>query len=679
MRTATIIAFAFTGLVNWLLPVSVYSQSNPSRTIKEILSLVEFGHLRPREVNDEFGTLVCNGTLESLDPNGLLFSSQDFDRFQIRASDIDEELNRGSYLFADEVTEVYLNRLASLKLELNSSLSNGFDLAEVDSLSIADFPNFANEENRKERWLRWSKLQVLIELFELDSVDQNSVFSEEQIENARAETLSRLLCLMDLDNEIDEKVVRDQVFLAYYKAIAHAFDPHTVYLSASDNQMFASLVSNEIESFGFDIERGESGFLEVSQIFPGGPAWNSNQMNEGDVIVAINPQANNTEIHGFCANVTAVASVLNDPKVKLASFRLRKLGGQEIVVQLKKELVDVAENNIQSLILEADKKVGYIYLPSFYTNEGENLYQLPNGCANDVAKELLQLQAEGIEGLIFDLRGNTGGSMLEAIRLAGLFIDEGTLGVADYRNEDPTLLKDLDRGVVSELPLAVLVNEVSASASELFSASIQDANRGVVTGANTFGKSTIQRVFPLNTGGDQTEFLKMTLGEFYRADGKPIQQLGITPDIQFPGYYDRSKYSEKAYPSSLTSKAIQKETYFQPLASLPIQYLKDLSDARTANNSEFLALRKYELEEQESEYIPLKLQQFKEYYFSDEEEFEAEIPKPAFKVKEPGFRNVMALFEPDAELENEDLVNWLKEDAYLNETFLILLDLINLN
>jgi len=630
-------------------------------------------------VNDEFGSLVCNDALESLDPNGLLFSSQDFDKFKKRSKDIDEELKRGSYMFADEVAEVYLNRLASLKLELNSSLNNNLDLTEVDSLIVVDFPNFAKEEDRKERWLRWTKLQVLIELFDLEGIDRSSVFSEEQIENARDATLSRLLCLMDLENGIDEKVVREQVFLAYYKAIAHAFDPHTVYFSAADNQMFASLVSNEIESFGFDIERGESGFLEVSQIFPGGPAWNSNQMNEGDIILAINTQANNPEIDGFCANVKAVASVLNDPKIKLASFRIRKLGGQEMAVQLKKELVDVVENNVQSLILEADKKVGYIYLPSFYTNEGENAYQLPNGCANDVAKELLQLQAEGIEGLIFDLRGNTGGSMLEAIRLAGLFIDEGTLGVADYRNEDPILLKDLDRGVVSELPLTVLVNEVSASASELFSASIQDANRGIITGSNTFGKSTIQRVFPLNTGGEQTEFLKMTLGEFYRANGKPIQQLGITPDIRFPGYYDRTEYSEKAYPSSLTSKGIQKETYFQPLPSLPIQYLKDLSEARTASNSEFLALKKYEIEEQESEYIPLKLEQFKEYYFSDEEEFEEEVPKSAFKVKEPGFRNVMALFEPDTELENEDLANWLKEDAYLNETFLILLDLINLN
>lgn len=472
---------------------------------------------------------------------------------------------------------------------------------------------------------------------------------------------------------------------AFLKAIAQSYDPHTMYFTQAEEDEFNIKLSKQAVDFGLQLSENDWGEIVIDAIVPGSSAWNANELSKGDVILEV--QTPKGEIMDFaCLSIEDVQHFLSNEALHEATFRVRRWNGQEFTVTLCKTLLDVTENMIQSYVLQKHHKIGYIYLPSFYTNADSTSYHLPNGCANDVAKELILLKQEGIEGLIIDLRNNGGGSLLEAIRLAGMFIDYGAVIITESRAQEVLTLKDMERGTVFEGPVVILINTMTASASELFAATLQDYNRAVVVGSNSFGKATSQQVVPLkgNTPPDEiTGYLKVSVNKIYRVTGKSYQKTGIIPDIKLPTIYDHLQVGEGMYPNAITASHPIKKAYYTPLTFLPIADLQLRSGQRVASDSTFALItdmgqRLAKIHEQHI--IPLDQKSFTTYLATSPYTYQ----EPSVgKVHEWLVQNLSFLegisSVTDAEKEiNQQAMTNIKKDVYIYEAYCIMADFIDL-
>lgn len=343
----------------------------------------------------------------------------------------------------------------------------------------------------------------------------------------------------------------------------------------------------------------------------------------------------------------------------------------------------VQDNVITSFILDGEKKVGYIYLPGFYTN-WENEQAL--GLANDVAKELLKLQLEGIEGLILDLRHNGGGAIIEALGLAGIFIDVGPLAVGKDADGELNLLKDMNRGMAYSGPLVVLVDGLSASASEIFAAAMQDYNRAVIVGDTTYGKSSGQQFIPLderrpNSGGD----IKVTMQKYYRITGNTYQRQGVVPDVVLPTLLRAWIPREKDAQEALSNDKIEKELSFRTSPALPIEQLAQKSKERLKADEQFSQLKASSdslfADLSKAETIPLDVEGYFAYRQQLRRNMEhimrlEERKASLFETKNNRFAESLVQMSEIQRLNHESLIVEIQQDIYIAETFQVMLDLI---
>ncbi len=297
-------------------------------------------------------------------------------------------------------------------------------------------------------------------------------------------------------------------------------------------------------------------------------------------------------------------------------------------IKLVLEKISDEEEKVKSYVLKTKKNIGYINLPGFYSRE-ENIENLNyNGCANDVSKEIIKLRKDNIEGLILDLRDNGGGSMWEAMQLAGIFIDIGPVASIKEKNGKVTFLKDPNRGTIYDDPLIVLINGQSASASEFLSATLQDYNRAIIVGGTTYGKGTAQVVLPLDTNKmdlskKYEDYVKVTQQKFYRVNGTTVQWKGVVPDIELPDFFDDVMFKEKANESALKPDN-SKVGFYTAGNALPLASLKSKSEARTSADMFFQAKRKaanYFTEYKYGITIPLQWSTFSQYYTKSKDRF----------------------------------------------------------
>jgi carboxyl-terminal processing protease len=471
---------------------------------------------------------------------------------------------------------------------------------------------------------------------------------------------------------------------SFLKAVAAAFDPHTEFFTVNEEQAFNDMLSKETKSFGFYFNNNDMGEIEIVMIVPGSSAWNSNLLNEGDVILSVK---NNIGTKDFaCINYDEAYMFLSSENMNSAEFFVRKKNGKEISVVLGKEEIDVQENAIKSFLLQGSEKIAYIYLPSFYTQAGTG-GTIQKGCADDMAKEIIKLKAESISGLILDLRDNGGGSMMEAILLAGLFIDYGPVSIVQMRDEAPFTLKDSNRGVIWSGPMIVMINHFSASASELFAAAMQDLNRAVIVGSNSFGKATTQEIIPPDAykygtlesyTGNPVAFLKLTRGAFYGVTGESRQKKGVLPDILLPELNDRIKPGESIYESALDPGIIEKKIYYNALAPLPIVQLNDQSQKRLNSDSAYSKVRELSrllYDELNTYTVPLNIDAFFEFY-AKAVNYELPAGNAPFSVQKPRYIKTLNSIENSNKLSEENSLKEIPKDIYIDEAYQILIDLI---
>ena len=462
-------------------------------------------------------------------------------------------------------------------------------------------------------------------------------------------------------------------------------DPHTTFFPPIEKRSFDEQMSGRFYGIGASLKNDE-GAIRIALLVAGLPAWKSQQIAVGDQIIKVaQGDAEPTDLAGY--ETEEAVKLIRGKKGTEVRLTIKKADGSIKVVSMIRDEVVLDETYAKSAIItEGGKKIGYIFLPEFYAD-----WERPNGpkCAQDVAKEILKLKQQNIDGIIMDLRNNGGGSLYDVVQMVGFFIPDGPIVQVKDRDGNPSVLRDRDKSVLYDGPLTVMVNEFSASASEIFAAAIQDYGRGVVIGStSTYGKGTVQRNIGLESSSLLTDdngelgTIKLTLQKFYRINGGSTQLKGVTPNIILPDQYESLKYREKDNPNSLPWDEIQKAFYTIVQSDFDMDNIKQKSMARVYANPTFSAIKESSLlmEKANEKVFSLQLSSYKA---------EQKVLRDSFKKIDEMNKSAkildVAMLDTDKEklsADNDKLERrkqWvanISKDIYINETCQVIFDMI---
>ncbi len=650
-------------------------------------------HVHPIENKESVAKEIMELFIKNIDPYGMVLKETDIEQLKLQAPLLLQQIASGKNDGLTRAHNLYKKALLSNDSILESISKKPLNFKEKDSvtfLSPGEKTEYSdNMQVQARRILKQVKIQCLRKaLIAADSAALN----EEQF-NKKAESFAKNVIIRlrtDLKTKIEHSEADAQQ--AMLNAIAMRHDPHSDFFTYEQNKSFQQDLSAHVESFGLTFSETEKGETAVGYVSPGGPAWMSNEINEGDRLVAITLGTKKITVEENEAE--DIQQLLENTDEKTVEVELKKKNGLSKKIQLIKRKMESDENFVKGYVLKGHKlNLGYIALPSFYTEMDDPGQP---GCANDVAKEILKLENDSIAGLIIDLRNNGGGSMLEAMNLAGIFVDEGPLFIYKAKNKKPQLMKDMNRGTVFKKPIIVLINEFSASASELFSNVVKDYNLGLIVGQTSYGKGTAQIVLPLDTnvlynkGKNNTkkmDYIKVTNALFYRLNCSTHQGIGVIPDITFPSAMKLyAHFRENNSPHFIRPDSIQKKVIYTPKQPFPIEALKQKSLSRQSTSLDFKNFK------QKSDSlmnffntpgrIALNQKGFSQYIkqierISHTAEDAEKVKKSSIQAKNNSFDK--KLYEINSNLKefNEGILESISSDLFINEAFMILKDMVN--
>lgn len=534
-------------------------KSKYTRILRNVGLLLEQGHYSPKKIDDSFSKEVLKKFIGDMDNDRNILLQGDLEDFKKYDNKIDDEIHGAELVSFYAINEVYLKRLNETSALYKDILAKPFDFSKEENVQL-DREKLANpktESERKEIWRKRLKYMTLTRYSDLlDDREKNK--TKEGFKYKADSTLEREArdaVRKQIERYFTTKKTRetsDENFSTFVNAITGVMDPHTNYFAPIDKRSFDEGMKGSFFGIGAQLKE-DDGKIKIATLISGGPAWKGGELKVEDEIIKI-AQGSTEPIDVTGYSVTdAVKLIRGAEKGSEVKLTVRKIDGSIKVISLLRDEIKLDDTFAKSAIINGDHKVGYIYLPEFYVDFAD-----PNGakCSEDVAKEVKKLKDENVEGIIIDLRGNGGGSLPEVVKMAGLFIEDGPVCVVKGREEKPYQWKDKDKSVLYTGPLTVMVDEFSASASEIFAAAIQDYKRGIVIGStSTFGKGTVQRTIPLNPESENPAFaskntedlgsVKLTLQKFYRINGGSTQRKGVTPDIVIPDRYETLKFRER--------------------------------------------------------------------------------------------------------------------------------------
>ena len=551
------------------------SEIRHRKLLSTVGRLLESEHYSPRIIDDKFSKEVFDAYLKTLDPEKNILLQSDIDSLKVFATSIDDEIHGAAIQFEPAANAMYERRAKEVKSIFENVIEKPFDFTMDDSLMVdADKMNYASSEvERIKRWSQAIKYKVLDRYVSLiedrekhakakaiadtskikDTVKDNFIVKTdiELEKDARASIKKTYVKRFSLLEKTFDKEKRFESFL---NTITGLMDPHTDYFAPVEKRSFTEQKSGTFYGIGAQLTQDDNG-VKIASIQPGGAAWKSGLLVVNDVIVKIAQGAEEpVDVSGY-ETTDAVKLIRGDLGTEVR-LTVRKPDGTTKIVSLIREKIVLDEGFARSAIIQnGSEKIGYILLPDFYAD-----FEREDGarCSKDIAKEVEKLKAEKVKGIIIDIRYNGGGSLYEVVQMAGLFIDKGPIVQIRSKEGKSQILSDETPGILYDGPLVVMVNEFSASASEIFAGAIQDYKRGLIVGStSTYGKGTVQRNVafgkPLDAMGIQTEYgaVKLTFQKFYRVTGSSTQRKGVVPDVVFPDDYEFLKYREKDNPSAL--------------------------------------------------------------------------------------------------------------------------------
>jgi len=540
--------------ISWKYHEVKFDDPNKDKLLIELLKYVlEKGHYQSQDINDDLSLKVFNSYLEMIDPQKKYFLNSDFKEFKKYEKLIDDQWLSYDLTFFNLTHTRLIQRINEVEMFLPSIFNKTFEFESEENINV-DFENLSfskNDKERKERWRKQLKFSML-DLYDIKTLDQKKSIesNKDYVKKSDSDILKESLKLVndnindifDLMNDLERK----DWFSNYVNSFVTQYDPHTTYFKPEDKDRFDVNISGRFDGIGARLQKRDGG-IEIVQIILGGPLWKDKKIEAGDEIIKVGePGKDPVNVIGM--RIDDAIKLIKGPKGTVVELTVRRKADNEIkTFPITRDEVVLEESYAKSTLIKKNNKTfGLITLPKFYVDFND--YKEIN-CASDVKKEIINLKKEGIEGLVLDLRNNGGGALQTVVDMTGLFIKTGPIVQVKSIGNKKKVLYDKDPSVIWNGPLVILVNQMSASASEIMAAALQDYERAVVIGSNnTFGKGTVQNVLDLNRFLSNSDFdlgaLKITTEKFYRINGGSVQLKGVESDIITPNTYSHIEIGE---------------------------------------------------------------------------------------------------------------------------------------
>ncbi len=552
--------------------------------LSKINFLIQNEHYHPKPVDDSLSVYVFDTFIDALDDNRNLFTKSEYEKLCKHRLKIDNYILQKDCSFMNDFVSVYQLALERKKKILQKIQIEVFNYNGKDTVKFSkkNFPFDLTITDFDKVWKKRMKYDILEDISKLSSnLDSLKLNFTSLEKTTKTKIFESNLCKINNILE-DKKGMEYDLQNTFLNIFCTYFDPHTNFFSQDAKSSFMSSLSTSGLSLGLNVTLNEKEEIIVDEIVPGGPAARTNKFEKGDVVLKISNNKGE-DYWVSCTSLDKIGELIFSDSNEVIELTIQKKNGNIFDVLLKKQVMKATENAVSSFIVEkGNTKIGYIEIPNFYSDfDGFS----PQGCADDVAKEIIKLKQDNIQGLAINLQDNGGGSMEEAIKLAGMFIDYGPVSVLVNSKNKQTILKDYNRGSAYNGPIVILINGNSASASEFFSGAMQDYNRAIIVGSKSLGKASMQTILPLDN--KQQDFVKLTVEKFYRITGDSNQIKGIIPDITVPVLYDSIVARELSYKTALKNDAIQSKTRFSPFRKDYYPELIEQSNLRSKKNQLF--------------------------------------------------------------------------------------------
>lgn len=700
MRKVLSIALAFV-----FLSIQSNAQENSESiekrklVIQSVATAVMNSHFEPKTFNDALSNDIFNLFIQRLDYNKKFFLASDISTLKSKyANKLDDAIINPDLTAYNEITKIYQSRINEVKSFYPSLLENAFNFKEDEEIIIDGKKlQFAkSEEQRKDLWRKELKYQVLVKFKELkdeqqQKIDKKDTSLHEVLSDLELEKSARTKIQKSTKDYFDRlsKINEGDLFSTYVNCITGVMDPHTNFFPPKDKETFDIRMSGKLEGIGATLQVKDD-YIKVTSLVIGGPAWKEGHLKAEDLIMKV---AEGTAGDWFSlenVDIDEAIKHIRGKKGTIVRLMVKHSDGSKEEIKITRDVVEIEETFAKSSILNMNgKKIGYIYLPEFYAD-----FNSSNGrrCGPDMAKEVEKLKKDHVDGIIIDVRNNGGGSLSDVVQIAGLFLQSGPIVQVKARGQDPEILADPDGRIQYDGPVAVMVNEFSASASEILAAAIQDYHRGIIVGSpSTHGKGSVQRFYDLGVFAHTNNFelartlgaLKITDQKFYRVNGGSTQLKGVTPDIVLPDAYAKIEYGEKKDDFPLRWSQIPAAAHQEWAKAPKLDELQKKSNERLNTDSFFVnvsTLANYIGEKNHDNKYSLNYDK----YVSEENEMKTKTKanerlskkiRPMY-VSIPSADSVSITADTNKTSKNIVWRKNIRQDSYIYETSLILIDQI---
>ena len=686
-------------LASFLLLFATINANNIKNTDPEkdkilvyvLKNILTRGHFVVKDMNDDFSEEVFTSFIEGLDPSKRYFTQEDLKEFSKFKYEIDNQLLEDDVSFYNVVYSSFTEKIKNAKSYYGELLAQPFNFKKKETIEV-DYDKITFAKNESElinNWRKQLKLNVLSRIQDKlekqeAKVEKDEKFKIKSFEILEKEARSEVLKNMDELYLRIEELEHEDWFSTFLNSVVGAFDPHTTYMAPRIKERFDQDMSGKLEGIGARLSK-KGIYTEIFELVSGGPAWKQGELEAGDIILEVAQGAEEPlDIVGMRLD-DAIKFIKGKKGTEVRLTVKKKINGATKVISIIRDIVELDETFVKSTIVEKEgKKYGLIDLPRFYIDFSD---VDSRDSAKDMEKEIERLKSENVSGLLIDLRNNGGGSLKTAIEIAGLFIAKGPVVQVKYRGQEPIVKKDTDPKMQWDGAVVVLVNELSASASEIFAAAMQDYGRAIIIGGNqTYGKGTVQSVIPINNFYPKYEedlgAIKMTIQKFYRVNGGSTQKEGVYSDIAMPSRYSYMKVGERDLDGALAWDKVPQATYSKTNSYANFADVVYNSKQRIASNTNFKLVNEYakwlKKNQDENSYSLNYTKFFKE---SEVREQEAEKFKSVFEYKSdltyssPKYEQ--SLFKDNKDLADKRMA-WhknLSKDMYISEALNVLSEL----
>lgn len=657
--------------------------------IKALMQGLTQGHYRPEKLDDSFSKKAFGLYLDRLDYNKKFLLASDVAQLRKFETTIDDQLRQGSYEFFDISAALIELRVKESEAYYKEILAQPFDFNKDEAIEL-DGKKLSYAKDKaalKEEWRKQLKYQTLVRLADMQKDQEQALAKGEKVEKKTFEQMEKEAREKLTKNYKDlydrlSKINKEDRRSIYINAVTNVYDPHTGYFPPKAKSDFDINFTGRLEGIGASLLEVD-GQIKVNEIVPGSPSYLQGDLKPGDVIQKV-AQGTEEPVIVMGMRLDDAIQLIRGKKGTEVRLTVKKPDGSTKVIPIVRDVIVFEETYAQSAIIDDKEKIGYIKLPGFYAdferNGGRN-------SGADVKMEVEKLKAAGMKGLILDLRNNGGGSLADAVEMAGLFIERGPVVQVKSASGKAFVLDDRDPKVQYDGPLTVLVNANSASASEILAAALQDYKRAVIIGSPTYGKGTVQQFIELDQAlpaqfNTYKPFgaLKLTTQKFYRINGGTTQLRGVTPDIILPDAYSYMEFGEKEQEYPLPFDEIAPANYKTWMNNkLNVAKVQASSKNRIAQNKSFNLIKESgERMKKQSENTVRPLQFAK--YTAEEAKAEAEAKRYEEAQKEVPVLNVnrlpqdlKAIGTDTAQVaRNKEFLKSIRKDIYIEEAVAVI-------